>query len=477
MDESGDGLEARSSNNSARKSGSNTRSRQHSKRRGIAVTPQHDSRFATALRAAKSDELGAFISTAPFASSSEPASECALNGIPFAVKDNIDTVDLPTTANTPALAGSVPALNNPVVQRLLDAGAQLVGKTNLHELAFGITTGAAAHPASRNPFDPTCSPGGSSGGSAAAVADGIVPFALATDTGGSISIPSAWCGVYGYRPSLGRWPAGGTVPLSASRDAVGVIAESLPWLDRVDATVTGRDSQLSTPETVRLGIPQPDSRFLSPLEGDIQELWDATLAALRTEGRVELVEVETNHLHELDEACGLGVVLYETARDLSQYLTELPTPLSFEEVSTQVAAEDVRAALAQAWGMRNEHETYSQLLAQRAELREAWGELFNAQSIDGLLYPTTPISPVPVGHDVVTTAFGKKVPTFNTVIRNTGPGSLAAQPAITIPVGLGSTGLPVGLSLTGTRNNDDTLFGTAEVVDSIVGDKPLPNRE
>ena len=437
------------------------------------MASQPDSQFASALRAAQSDELGAFISTASFEVSSEPASKSALRGTPFAVKDNIDTVELPTTANTPALADSVPAQNNPVVQRLLDAGALIVGKTNLHELAFGITTGSAAQPASRNPFDPTRSPGGSSGGSAVAVAAGIVPFALATDTGGSISIPSAWCGVYGYRPSLGRWPAGGTVPLSASRDAVGVIAGSHRWLTRVDAAVTGRNEPLSVPETVCLGIPQPGSRFLSPLEGDIEELWDTVLPELRNEKRVELIEIETDHLHELDEACGIGIVLYETVRDLSQYLAELPTPLTFEEVLAQVAADDVRAVLEQAWDIRNDHEAYSGLIQQRDELRQAWDELFSAHSIDGLLYPTTPILPVPVGQDVSTTAFGKQVSTFNTVIRNTGPGSLAAQPAITIPVGLGASKLPIGLSITGAIDSDDDLLGLSALIDSIIGIMPL----
>src|SRR5699024_10238584 len=178
----------------------------------------------------------------------------ALAGIPYAVKDNIDTVALPTTSNTPALVGSRRKTDHEVVARLQAAGAMLVGKTSLHKLAFGITNVAAAYPAARNPFDKARSSGGSSGGSGAAVGAGIVPFAIGTDTGGSISIPAAWCGVYGYRPTIGRWPEWGAAPLSKTRDAVGVIAESLDYLQRVDATLRDHSTEATLSSPMRIGI-------------------------------------------------------------------------------------------------------------------------------------------------------------------------------------------------------------------------------
>src|SRR5690625_2093066 len=428
------------------------------------------SAFEHAVQHAHEDPLHAFISVVDPATRQPEDSTGALAGMPFAVKDNIDTVALPTSANTPALVGSTRDADHAVVARLQEAGALLVGKTNLHELAFGITTGAAAHPATCNPFDATRSPGGSSGGSGAAVGSGIVPFALATDTGGSVSIPAAWCGVYGYRPSIGRWPSDGrAAPLSKTRDVLGVIAESLELVQRVDVVVRDHHSDITPPSKFRVGVPRRDSAYLNPLANDVQERWNRTVQLLEQTDTIELVEVDTAKLHELDAACGIGIVLYETARDLSAYLSALPEPVPFEQVRDQAGAEDVRELLTLSWEQRENHDAYREAMNTREQLREEWDRLFAEHDISGLLRPTTPISPTPVGDDITTTAFGQEVPTFGTVIRNTGPGSLAGQPAVTIPVGLGTAGLPVGVTIDGNRDNDDALFSLATGLDTLVG--------
>jgi mandelamide amidase len=137
-----------------------------------------------------------------------------LHGVPLALKDNIDTADFPTTGGTPALAAHRPKRNAPIVQHLLDAGAIVLGKTNLQELAYGPTNNNAAFGPARNPYDPTRIPGGSSGGSAAAVAARLAPAALGTDTGGSIRVPAALCGITSMRPTTLRWSQAGIVPLS-----------------------------------------------------------------------------------------------------------------------------------------------------------------------------------------------------------------------------------------------------------------------
>ena len=426
--------------------------------------------FEKAIQDAKEDPLDAFISVVGPTSAQLQHATGELAGIPYAVKDNIDTVMLPTTANTPALVGSQRTHDHEVVTRLNNAGALLVGKTNLHELAFGITTGAAAHPATRNPFDSSRSPGGSSGGSGAAVGSGIVPFALATDTGGSVSIPAAWCGVYGYRPSIGRWPSDGrAAPLSKSRDAIGVIAESLDLIQRVDAVVRDHHTETTPPAKLRIGVPRKGSTYLDPLADDVQERWESTLEILEQTNTIELIEVDTEKLHELDAACGISIVLYETARDLSAYLAALPEPLTFKQVMDKAGSDDVRELLTLAWEDRENHEAYGESMNAREQLREEWDRLFTGHDITGFLRPTTPISPTPVGEDVLTTAFGQEVPTFGTVIRNTGPGSLAGQPAITIPVGVGTAGLPIGITVDGNRDQDDALFALATKVDSHVG--------
>lgn len=432
--------------------------------------PQETSAFEHALQRAQEDPLDAFITVVELADSQPQQTSGELAGIPYAVKDNIDTVDLPTSANTPALVGTRRDHDHEIVTRLNNAGALMVGKTNLHELAFGITTGAAAHPATRNPFDPSRSPGGSSGGSGAAVGSGIVPFALATDTGGSVSIPAAWCGVYGYRPSIGRWPSDGrAAPLSKTRDAIGVIADSLDLVQRVDAVVRVHHTNVTPPAKFRVGIPRKESTYLNPLADDVQECWDRTIQLLEQIDAIELVEVDTNKLHELDAACGIGIVLYETARDLGAYLSALPEPVTFEQVRDQAGADDVRELLTLSWEQRENHDAYREAMNTREQLRDEWDRLFAENGITGFLRPTTPISPTPVGDDITTTAFGEEVSTFGTVIRNTGPGSLAGQPAVTIPVGIGTADLPVGVTIDGNRDDDDALIALATELDQRVG--------
>lgn len=425
--------------------------------------------FERAIQQATENPLNAFVSVVDPQSFATADASGEFAGVPFAVKDNIDTVALPTSANTPALVGSKRDADHGVVAKLLEAGALLVGKTNLHELAFGITTGAAAHPATMNPFDNTKSPGGSSGGSGAAVGAGDVPFALATDTGGSVSVPAAWCGVYGYRPSIGRWADGGAAPLSKTRDAVGVIAESFDYLTRVDAVVRETSSEAEAPEVIRLGIPLADSVYLSQLSDDVREVWNSVIEQLRGAAGVELVEVGTDHLHELDAACGIPIVLYETPRDLSAYLANLPAPVTYEEVFEQAAAEDVKGLLAMAWEGRDNHDAYQEHMNTRAKLQQGWDALFAEHNISGLLRPTVAISPTPIGDEFTTQAFGEEVPTFATVTRNAGPGSTSGQPGVTIPAGIGSAGLPVGVTIDGQRDADDLLFAVAQKIDDVIG--------
>lgn len=172
------------------------------------------------------------------------------------MKDNVDALGFPTTAGTPALAGVNPEGEASVVTAFRQAGAVSMGKTNLHELAFGVTSNNAAFGPVRHPrFPDRKIAGGSSGGSATAVADGIVPLSVATDTGGSISIPAATCGIAGWRPTTGRWPGDGVVHLSWTRDTIGVHATAVTDLALADGLVTNEARQAPPSlKGVRLGI-------------------------------------------------------------------------------------------------------------------------------------------------------------------------------------------------------------------------------
>src|SRR3954470_5044211 len=208
---------------------------------------------AASIQAARDTaDLGAFITVADHAGSGAGR----LAGVPLAVKDNLDTLELTTTGGTPALRHSRPGRDQHAVARLRAAGAAVIGKTNLHELALGITSNNAAFGPVRNPHDRTRSAGGSSGGSAVAVATGVVPLALGTDTGGSLRVPAAHCGVVGWRPTTGRWGTGRTVPISRTRDTAGVLATSVDDVVLVDGIVTGEPVPAPSDRPVRLGVPR-----------------------------------------------------------------------------------------------------------------------------------------------------------------------------------------------------------------------------
>src|SRR5882672_2123552 len=199
----------------------------------------------------------------------------ALHGVPLAIKDNFDTADYPTTAGTPALAGHRPKRNAQVLQRLLDAGALVLGKANLQELAYGPTSNNAAFGAVRNPYDPTRIPGGSSGGTASAVAARLAPAGLGTDTAGSVRVPAALCGITSFRPSMRRWPQDGIVPISHTRDTAGPMARNVADCVLLDGIVTGGASEVAPANLrgLRLGVPR--GFFWDSLDAELGDTLEA----------------------------------------------------------------------------------------------------------------------------------------------------------------------------------------------------------
>ena len=412
-------------------------------------------------------DLGAFISVAEHAGSGAGP----LAGVPLAVKDNLDTRDLPTTGGTPALRDSRPGRDQHAVARLRAAGAAVIGKTNLHELALGITSNNAAFGPVRNPHDTARSAGGSSGGSAVAVATGVVPIALGTDTGGSLRIPAAHCGVVGWRPTTGRWGTGRTVPISRTRDTAGVLATSVADVALVDGIVTGESAAPSPGRPLRLGVPR--AGFYDELHPEVARCTEQALERLAA-GGIELVEVEVVGAHALDAECGFPIVFFEVAQDLPAYLATLPGPesaLTLADVLAQVASPDVRGALEAATSGVFTADVHGQAMATRDLLRAAYSAALrpaHGEPLDALVYPTVPLPPPPLGDDDTTDLDGREVPVFLTTIRNTGPGSTAGMPAISLPAGTTRAGLTIGISLEGLPGEDVALLAAASRVEAAL---------
>lgn len=391
----------------------------------------------------------------------------ALHGIAFAAKDNIDTVDLPTSACTPALRGNVPPRNAPVVQRLLDAGALLFGKANMHELAFGITNNHGAFGPARNPHDPRLITGGSSGGAAAAVAAGIVPFSLGTDTGGSARIPAALCGIAGFRPTLGRYSQDGVVPISKTRDTVGVMARTVADIALVDGVISGDSTDLKRVDLAGLRIGIPREYFYADLEPAVAARMDELMRSLKAAG-VTLVEENIRDIGKLNEAVSFPVAMYEARRCLEQYLAQSAPRVKVADIVAQIASPDVKPVYEAALNPEVIAESVyrAAIDVHRPALQSALAQYLDHHRLDAYLVPTCCLTARPIGHDETVELNGQQVSTFFTYIRNTEPSSNAGTPGISIPIGASDSGLPVGAMLEARAGDDRRLLAIAAAIES-----------
>jgi indoleacetamide hydrolase len=398
-----------------------------------------------------------------------------LHGVPLVLKDNIDTADYPTTAGTLGLAGHRPKHNAPVVQRLLDAGALILGKANLQELAYGPTSNNAAFGPVRNPYDPTRIPGGSSGGTAAAVAARLAPAGLGTDTAGSVRVPGSLCGVTSFRPSTLRWPQGGIVPISHTRDTAAPMARNLADCVLLDGVVTGGSTDIAPAHLSGLRLGLPRGYFWDALDAELADILEAALARLREAG-VVLVEGDLADVIALDAAAGFPIALYEFVPDIERYLAEHQTGLDFAVLLRQVKSPAVTKALAGLVGADAVSEaTYCEALGKHhPALQEAYRRYFRERGVAAVVFPTTPLPAAKIGEDDSVLLNGVPVPTFGTFIRNLCPGSAAGIPGLTLPAGMTKAGLPVGIALDGPESSDQELLAIGLALEAVLPRLPAP---
>ncbi len=370
------------------------------------------------------------------------------------VKDNIAVRNMPWTAGSPIFADVRAERDADAVERLRRGGARIAFKTTLHELALGVTGANGWTGAIANPHDASRVAGGSSCGAAAALALGLGDLALVTDTGGSARIPASLCGVYGFRPSTGRYPDDGLIGLSPSRDTIGLMARDLHWIRWADAILAAADAQPPS-RALRIGVAGESD--LGLIEADIVSAY-ADFADLAAAAGHRIVPVDLASIFALDEACGLTIAMFETRGSLEASARTL-AHATYRELCDAVATPEVRQLLVQSADTSATATTaYAEALDHGwPALQRAFAALF-ADRIDILCLPTVPVTAPALNCGEEIMVRGSPRPAFPTLSRYTRPDSMAGLPSLSIPFGCDGQGLPMGMMLSAARYADAKLL-------------------
>ena len=375
----------------------------------------------------------------------------ALHGIPISLKDLIDVAGQPTTAASKVLAANVAKSDAAVTARLKAAGAILIGKTNLHEFALGTTSEDTAFGPVRNPRDLSRSAGGSSGGSGVAVASGMGLASIGTDTGGSIRIPASACGVVGLKGSIGEVPTEGVIPLSASFDHVGPLAQTVTDAALVWSVLAGKPlPALTGPRALRLR--RLGGYFDRPIEPAVREGFERALAQLQ-QGGASIASAELPNGPDIMNAY-VNIVLPEGAAWHAQYLDSRPTDYTPAVRARFEAGRAIPAV------------NYLEAAAFCRRLRADVDALL--EDADALVLPTLPITAPQLGAGDITIdpAVGDTTPVRSAMLKHTQPFNMSGHPAVSLPLPV--AGLPVGLQLVGRRNDTPALLAIAAACEKIM---------
>jgi len=407
-----------------------------------------------------------------------------LAGVPVALKDNMCTRGVPTTCSSRILEGWLPPYDATVVERLAAAGAVVVGKTNLDEFAMGSSTENSAFGVTRNPLDPTRVPGGSSGGSAAAVAAGFAPLALGSDTGGSIRQPAALCGVVGVKPTYGAVSRYGLVAFASSLDQIGPFARTVSDAALLLETIGGHDPRDST------SIPEPAADLTEVLGRGVEGLRIGVIEELSGDGLEGIADDVRSRLGEAVSALDAAGATVETTSvpstvyGLSAYYVIAPAEASSNLARYDGVRYGLRVDAPNAGDMNTATRTagfgdevkrrimlgtyalsagyYDAYYGKSQKVRTLIVQDFARayEEFDLLLCPTAPTTAFPIGEKTADpmTMYLNDVCTI--------PSNLAGHPAMSVPFGVGDDGMPVGVQILAPAMGEPTMFQAAAVLEA-----------
>ena len=407
-----------------------------------------------------------------------------LAGVPVALKDNLCTRGVPTTCSSRILEGWLPPYDATVVERLAAAGAVVVGKTNLDEFAMGSSTENSAFGVTRNPLDLTRVPGGSSGGSAAAVAAGFAPLALGSDTGGSIRQPAALCGVVGVKPTYGAVSRYGLVAFASSLDQIGPFARTVSDAALLLEAIGGHDPRDST------SIPEPAASLTEVLDRGVEGLRIGVIEELSGDGLEGIADDVRSRLGEAASALDAAGATVETTSvpstvyGLSAYYVIAPAEASSNLARYDGVRYGLRVDAPNAGDMNTATRTagfgdevkrrimlgtyalsagyYDAYYGKSQKVRTLIVQDFARayEEFDLLLCPTAPTTAFPIGEKTADpmTMYLNDVCTI--------PSNLAGHPAMSVPFGVGDDGMPVGVQILAPAMGEPTMFQAAAVLEA-----------
>jgi aspartyl-tRNA(Asn)/glutamyl-tRNA(Gln) amidotransferase subunit A len=380
-----------------------------------------------------------------------------LHGIPISLKDLIDEAGIPNTAGSKSLDDRIPEADAPLVAALRRSGAIVLGRTNLHEFALGTTSDESGFGPVRNPHDLSRSPGGSSGGSGAAVAAGMGLASIGTDTGGSIRIPAAACGVVGLKPSIGDVSTDGIVPLSTTLDHAGPLALSVQDAAWIWQAIAGRPFATVTARPMdSLVLLRPRGYFDAPVEPAVQDVFEAALDRLAASG-ASIVDVDVAEAPALGQAYA-DLALPEAARWHGSRLDERADRYSPTVHARLLYGRTITAV------------AYIEAQALRERITATCEGLLARHNADAFVLPTLPVTAPPVGTTEIELD-GEKKPVRGVMLKHTQPFNFTGQPAISLPIA--APGLPIGLQLAGRRAATAALLEVALAVEHVLNDSHL----
>ena len=381
-----------------------------------------------------------------------------LHGIPVSLKDNIYTKGIRTTGGSRILKDFIPRHDAEVVVLLKEAGAVILGKTNMHEFAYGVTSNNPHFGPVHNPYDLARIPGGSSGGSAAAVAAGLCYGSIGTDTGGSIRIPASLCGITGLKPSWGRFSCEGIIPLSPAFDCAGPLARTVgdaAILTGVLYSRVGREPNMARSSTLRsapgkfsLGVPR--QLFFDALSPEVRNAFDAALRDLCRAGMttkdisiplLDETEDAGNHIAWVDAALYHQQQGYFPARS-AEYGDDVRSRL---EMGSKVPAVDYLRAL------EIQKQFFQQLHLALAE-----------SAVDAIVFPSTAIEAPLLNQETIRIG-AHEYPARALLLRHNRPANLAGVPAVSVPCGFTRSGLPIGLQFMASVSSEPVLLRIAKI--------------